>query len=109
MPRIKLCRLDELEDIDSRGFEVTEELHDIFIVRNYNRVSAYHNSCPHNHSPLNWSEDQFLDYGKEYIQCASHGALFEMDSGECIYGPCMGENLTMIECEVVDGHIYIEI
>jgi len=111
MPRIQLCRVDELEDIDARGFELTQTnpAHDIFIVRNYDNIAAYQNSCPHNHGPLNWLEDAFLSDDKEYIQCVNHGALFELDSGHCIYGPCNGQSLTRIDVEIDDHIIYVVI
>lgn len=98
----------ELQTIDSRGFELIESSleHDIFIVRNGNTVSAYENSCPHNLSPLNWSEDMFLSDDNEFIQCASHGALFELDTGKCIYGPCMGQALQSVNIEIDDDIIY---
>ena len=109
MPRIKLCRLEELEPIDSRGFELDESDHDhgIFIVRNGNTVVAYQNSCPHDLTPLNWSPDVFLSYDKEYIQCANHGALFEIHDGRCIYGPCNGQALERLSIEIEDNIIFV--
>ena len=108
MPRIQLCRLEELETIDSRGFEIdhSSTLHNIFIVRDGNSVTAYQNSCPHNFAPLDWAPDNFLSYEKDYIQCASHGALFEIDSGRCIHGPCVGQALDKVDIEIDDNVIY---
>ncbi len=109
MPRIQLCNLDDLETIDSRGFEIKEAPYNIFIVRNGNKVSAYQNSCPHNLAPLNWAPDVFLSYDKDYIQCANHGALFEIDSGQCIYGPCIGQKLMPIDTKIIHGIIHVEV
>ena len=108
MPRIKLCSVDDLEEIDSRGFEITEVTtpYDIFVVRNFDNITAYKNSCPHNHGPLNWLEDVFLSDDKEYIQCVNHGALFELDTGHCIYGPCAGQALNRIDINIEDDIIY---
>jgi nitrite reductase/ring-hydroxylating ferredoxin subunit len=44
--------------------------------------------CPHLGIPLNWAPERFLDLDGTLIQCSSHGALFQIDSGECIAGPC---------------------
>lgn len=111
MPRIQLCLLDELEQVASREFEFEESstTHNIFIVRNYDNITAYQNSCPHNHGPLNWLEDVFLSDDNEYIQCVNHGALFEIDTGQCIYGPCAGQALTRIDIEIEDNMIYANI
>lgn len=108
MTRAQLCHLDELDDIDSRGFEISlaSGVHDIFIVRNFEILKAYQNSCPHNLAPLNWGEDAFLSMDKDYIQCANHGALFNFSSGDCVYGPCVGQKLDSVEIEIENNIIY---
>ncbi len=111
MPLIKLCKFDELMEVDSRGFVISESSssHNIFIVRNYDTVVAYENNCPHNFGPLDWSPDNFLTQEKDYIQCASHGALFEIDNGRCIYGPCVGQSLQTVDVKVDNGIVYADI
>jgi nitrite reductase/ring-hydroxylating ferredoxin subunit len=32
------------------------------------------------------------------IQCATHGALFLIESGECVAGPCAGQSLQALAC-----------
>ena len=114
MSLVKLCHIDELDNIDSRGFVLSNfdaendifSEHNIFVVRNQNEVFAYQNSCPHNFAPLNWSPDEFLNYDKDYIQCANHGALFEIKDGNCIYGPCSGQSLEPVEIKIEDNIIF---
>ena len=95
MALFKLCAFDELDQIDSRGFVIADVSpeRNIFIVRNKDKIVGYENSCPHNFAPLDWAPNQFLSYDKDYIQCANHGALFEIEDGRCIYGPCAGKSL----------------
>ena len=111
MPLIKLCKYAELTEVDSRGFVISEfsPERNIFIVRNYDTLVAYENNCPHNFGPLDWSPDIFLTQEKDYIQCASHGALFEIENGNCIYGPCVGQSLQPIEVIIDDGIVYADI
>ncbi len=111
MSLIKLCDFNELSEVDSREFVISEfsPARNIFIVRNYEITTAYENSCPHNLGPLNWSEDVFLSYEKDYIECANHGALFEIANGQCIYGPCVGQSLNKIVIKIDDGVIYAEL
>ena len=111
MPLIKLCKLSELEEIDSRGFVISEisPARNIFIVRNYDVVVAYENSCPHNLSPLDWAPDAFLSDDKEFIQCSGHGALFEIDNGHCIYGPCAGQSLSSVKVMIDAGAVYADL
>ena len=103
--RRAICRLDELEDPGSRGMTVSYggQLHDIFIVRQGKQVFGYLNSCPHTGGPLDWVPDQFLNLGKDYIQCATHDALFQMHDGECVAGPCRGDSLAAVPVSVEAG------
>ena len=96
-----LCRLDELADPGSRGFSV--EGAEIFLVRRGRLVAAYVNSCPHTGGPLDWVPDQFLDLERRHILCATHGALFRLEDGHCLAGPCAGDRLTPVAVELVDG------
>ncbi|WP_044874099.1 Rieske (2Fe-2S) protein [Pseudomonas sp. LFM046] len=88
---ILLCRPDDLAEGQSRGFTVDDLK--ILLVRRQGRVHAYVNSCPHRGIPLDWVPNQFLDHSGSLIQCATHGALFLIESGECVTGPCVGEAL----------------
>ena len=100
-----LCRLDEIADPGSRGFERADG--SIFIVRRGMEVSGYVNSCPHTRGPLDWIEGQFLDFDRQHIVCATHGALFRIGDGHCIAGPCAGEDLTRVDLTLREGVIYL--
>ena len=107
--RTVVCQLDELNDPDSRGMllRVDEQLHDIFIVRLGQQVFAYLNSCPHTGGPLDWMPDQFLNLDKDYIQCATHAALFRIIDGYCVAGPCAGERLSPIPVTIDAGEVVV--
>ena len=107
--RGSLCRLDEIEDPGSKGFSVTAcgEVMGIFLVRRGDRVYGYLNSCPHTGGPLDWVPDQFLDLDREFIQCATHAALFRIVDGKCVYGPCAGDRLVPVLVSVVDGEVVL--
>ncbi len=102
-----LMRLDQVPDGESRGFKVyfQGDMLDGFLVRRGDRVFAYVNSCPHTGAPLDWSPDQFLDTSGELIQCAIHGARFDIASGLCVHGPCVNEHLRSVPVAVRDGTI----
>ncbi len=76
---------------------------DAFVVRDGDRYFAYLNLCPHQGVALDWDNEQFLDIDGELIQCAMHGALFSIDTGICLAGPCHGEHLIPIHTHIEDG------
>ena len=102
---VPLCKLDDLED--HCAMELTIEERQLFAVRQGNSIFAYWNLCPHRNSPLNWVPNQFLDTENQLIQCALHGALFEIDSGLCIAGPCSGDSLQPVELGCEDHFYYV--
>ena len=100
-----LCRLEDIPDGDARGFEVDSG--SVVAVRRGETVRLYRNRCPHLGIELNFQPDVFLDREGEFIQCANHGALFEIDSGFCVAGPCSGQYLEALPCRIHDGEIHL--
>ena len=90
-----LCRLEQIEDGEAKGFSIERdgEPLEIFVVRQDGRVYGYVNSCPHVGTPLDWAPDQFMSEDGGHIQCSTHGALFQIEDGACIAGPCAGDSL----------------
>ncbi len=104
---LRLCAPDELAEGQSRGFEIAEEK--LFAVRKDGQLYAYRNRCPHRGIPLEWLPDQFLDASASLIQCATHGALFLIESGECVAGPCAGQSLQELAIREDDQGIWVEL
>ncbi|HEB27710.1 hypothetical protein LCGC14_2266510 [marine sediment metagenome] len=100
-----ICMLDELPDNGSKSLELDGEA--CFAVRQGQAVYLYRNTCPHLGLPLDLMPDQFLGFDKRYIQCTSHGALFKINTGLCIAGPCQGKSLQPLACEIVDGAVFL--
>lgn len=107
MHTIRVCALDDIPVGQSKGADINGQR--LFFVRQADRVVAYHNRCPHLGIDLEWLDDQFLDADGQFIQCAMHGALFLIDSGLCISGPCQNQSLTPIPCHLVEGDVFIEL
>ncbi len=103
---MKLCTLDELQLNSPRGVDL-EDGTALLLIRRGESVVAWRNSCPHRGIRLEWQPNQFLDYEKQFIQCATHGALFGIDDGICIAGPCPGEQLEALPVEVRDGEVWL--
>jgi naringenin degradation protein FdeD len=108
-PRLRaLCRLDELADGASKGFPAPAGgFTGLFAVRQGDAVFVYVNSCPHIGTPLDWMPDRFLSADGRRIVCATHGADFRIEDGECLRGPCFGERLEAVMIQIKDGIIYV--
>lgn len=102
-----LCHSSAIEEGQSKGFDVDGTA--MFVVHKHGQFYAYRNQCPHLGIELEWQADQFLDSEGSLIQCATHGALFLIDSGDCIAGPCQGRALTAIPCEVREGQLWVQL
>ena len=104
-----VCRIEDLPDPGSRGVTVQQDgrLHEVFVVRRGGRVFCYVNRCPHTGSPLDWMPDQFLSLDKLHIQCATHAALFRVEDGLCIAGPCSGDVLQPVTVVVQGGEVIL--
>ena len=79
-----------------------------FVVRRDDEVYAYANICPHRRHPLDALPDQFLVEDGRLIRCGSHGALFTAETGECVFGPCVGDQLMSLSVRVDQaGHVLV--
>jgi nitrite reductase/ring-hydroxylating ferredoxin subunit len=92
-------RTTDIPENGSKGFECNGEKY--FAVKKQSQLYIYKNACPHIGVALEWVEDQFLDSSHTMIQCANHGALFVIENGECVAGPCSGQTLTVVKFEVI--------
>ncbi len=103
-----LCKVDEIEDGGAKNFigTVDGKQRNIFAVRRGAEVFLYLNSCPHNRVPLDFTPGKFFSLDKRFLQCSTHGAQFEINSGECVSGPCTGDFLKALKAEIRGGGLY---
>jgi len=78
-----------------------------FVVNFDGTLHAYVNRCLHVPMTLDWVENQFFTEDRRYIQCATHGACFEPDTGECISGPPCGKYLIRVPLTVRDDAVVV--
>lgn len=102
----KLLDSRKLQEGASLG--ITHDHQQFILIRKDNRAYGYINRCPHLGINLEFQPNVFLDAGGEYIQCSSHGALFEIKDGSCIWGPCSGQALQKASIQEFDGAIWLK-
>ncbi len=109
--KYSLCQTSDIADPGSKAFEL--DFHGqplaVFVVHSNASFHAFVNRCPHTGVNLEWQEDQFLDLDQAFIQCSTHDALFEIDSGLCIAGPCVDESLQSLPLSQENGILWLEI
>lgn len=92
-----LCSLDALPHGVARGFDPSSVGQDtLFAVRRGAGVQVWADRCPHHGTPMAWRKDAYLNAAGDRIVCAAHGALFDIDTGVCVLGPCLGDRLEVI-------------
>ena len=77
-----------------------------FALRFEGRVVAYLNRCAHVPTEMDWRPGEFLDDERRFILCATHGAVYEPTTGQCIAGPCAGGRLMPVDIVERDGQVY---
>ena len=82
-------------------------LYPAFVVRYQQQVYSYLNSCAHLNLEMDWIAGRFFEQSGRYLICATHGALFEPQSGLCVAGPCFGRSLTPIGVQEIDNVIFL--
>jgi naringenin degradation protein FdeD len=107
-----LCHLDELANGEARGFEIAGSRRRVIVVRKGERVHGYLDSCPHyaGGTPMAWKRDAYLNGDRTHLACHAHGALFDIETGQCVIGPCLGRALTRVPLRIDEaGQIKAEI
>lgn len=107
----RVCRRDALEDGGTAvSFNVTRGGRELaaFAIAHAGTVHAYVNICPHRGTPLDWQPGEVFDESRLYLICATHGALFEPQSGQCIAGPCQGAYLQKIPVHEDGDYVVLE-
>jgi nitrite reductase/ring-hydroxylating ferredoxin subunit len=106
----RIGRLDDIADGASKEFRVERDgdAHVFFVVRQGRKLFAYANVCPHQGTPLNIWPDRMLSRLGAEIMCYTHGALFEIDTGRCVRGPCFGDHLSVVSVVLQDDELIFD-
>ena len=108
---VRLCHQDDLAEGEARGFNpASSGRRKVIVARRNDRLFGWLDACPHYTSgtPMAWKVDAYLNGEGTHLACHSHGALFDIKTGECVLGPCLGQSLTKVELVVgTNGDIFV--
>ena len=107
---INVAKLSDIEEGSANGavIELADGHRHLILTRKADEVNVFLNSCPHTGVRLDWKVGVFLTVDKAHLQCSTHGALFELDSGFCVAGPCINQCLVQLQTKVYDQAIYVK-
>jgi nitrite reductase/ring-hydroxylating ferredoxin subunit len=57
---------------------------------------AYLNVCRHRALPLDLGASSPMSEDGQHLLCHQHGALYRLEDGACVLGPCFGERLVPV-------------
>lgn len=94
-PGVRLAPLEAIADGAARNFVLQMKAGRFhgFVVRKGDQVFGYLDRCPHMSLPLAQELDDYLSPDSALIACSWHGALFRIEDGACVGGPCVGTRL----------------
>jgi nitrite reductase/ring-hydroxylating ferredoxin subunit len=105
---IFLCQSADLLDSGlAVSFEVLyfSQICTAFAVRYAGSVFAYLNRCSHVPMEMDYLPNQFFDSTGHWLMCATHGAMYAPQTGQCRLGPCRG-GLIKIETSEVQAVVH---
>lgn len=109
--QLRLCHRDDIPEGTARGFlPLPGASRNVIVVKRGGQLHAYMDSCPHYRggTPMAWRRDAYLNGDGTHLACHAHGALFDIETGACVSGPCLGRKLTRVPLtEAQDGFISV--
>jgi nitrite reductase/ring-hydroxylating ferredoxin subunit len=109
-PERFLCAQADLGERQSLGFDPWNEGQDtVLLVRHGGDIYGWRDVCPHHGgTPMAWRKNEYLNADRNRIVCAAHGAQFDITTGKCVLGPCLGQSLQRVDIFTTnEQHIYI--
>ena len=99
---VTVARVGELRPGQTKKFLLRRGAEEIegFVLNYAGELHAYVNRCRHVPMSLDWVENQFFTEDGRFLQCATHGAYYRPESGECVAGPPCGRSLFRVPLRI---------
>jgi nitrite reductase/ring-hydroxylating ferredoxin subunit len=98
-------------DQSARSFKATVKgrIFRGLVVKKAGKFYAYQNLCQHLPITLDLNDDKFFNHENTHLQCHMHGAMYELDTGICIAGPCVGAKLVSLSFTEEESRLVVRI
>ncbi|HEV8541507.1 MAG TPA: Rieske 2Fe-2S domain-containing protein [Verrucomicrobiae bacterium] len=108
--RKRLASIQELRAKRTIKFTYREEgiSREGFLALIESEIVCYENVCRHLPLPLDYGDGRFFTEDEKHFVCQTHGAMYDLQNGLCVAGPCVGASLKKIHVEVRGDEIWIQ-
>jgi nitrite reductase/ring-hydroxylating ferredoxin subunit len=108
-PGEPICSVTTLQNGQSVKFRFPTGIgpEEAFLVRFQDQFHAYVNRCRHVHIPLDYNDNDFFSTDGLFLVCKNHGAVYEPESGACVFGPCDGRGLARLPVQIRGSQIIL--
>ncbi|NVJ50409.1 MAG: Rieske (2Fe-2S) protein [Gammaproteobacteria bacterium] len=101
-----LCALNELSPYQPKIIALSMQ-QSCIVVQTNQQVNVFLNQCPHAAARLNFDSDAITALDGYHLYCQLHGAQFDPQTGYCSRGPCQGQSLTQLPCQIIEQQLYL--
>jgi nitrite reductase/ring-hydroxylating ferredoxin subunit len=84
----------------------TNEVKEAVVIKYEDEYKCWLNYCKHI-TTINIHKGGEAPIRDDEIVCQNHGAMFNIDTGVCTFGPCEGARLDPVEVETKSGRIVL--
>lgn len=108
---IAIVKKAKFEELETRTFElkIRGKIVKGFVVKKGGRFYAYLNLCKHLPVTLDLNDGNFFTFDKSHFQCHMHGAMYEVETGFCVAGPCQGARLSGLEIQEEPSRLLVKV
>ena len=104
-----MSHIGSLDEFPENGsYSIDSELGPLLLVRHGEDLFLYRNSCPHTGETLDPMGGSVADSDGLLLTCQRHAAQFVTLTGECVGGPCLGEQLQAVPFTLSQGALYLD-
>ena len=107
MTRVVLTDAQAAEVARGRFVRVGPAFDSVLVGRVDGRWRAYANLCRHRALPLDLGAPSAMSDDGRYLLCHQHGALYRLDDGRCVSGPCAGDALAEVAITASGGEVLL--
>ena len=101
-----ICSIEDIPDNSTKSIIANERA--LLLVKRAGDLFIYDNRCPHTGENLDPMGGSVIAANGLLVRCQRHAAEFVSETGECVAGPCQGEQLNPVGFTLSGSDIYLD-